>query len=86
MCQTSVSCSIYSGFSNGSEHVGNFTSTARMHGPTVLPNQSEDSRNVFIHAAVSRLQEVEATLATLATQHGFIKELLQMAALMGIHQ
>jgi hypothetical protein len=56
----------------------------------VLPNQFGDARDIFINAAVSRLREIEGTLAiqqgTIATQQGFIKEMLQMAALLGIHQ
>jgi hypothetical protein len=90
MCQTSVSYSLYSAHSNRSEHVGGFTSTAHTNAPTVLPNQFGDARDIFINAAVSRLREIEGTLAiqqgTIATQQGFIKEMLQMAALLGIHQ
>lgn len=83
MCQTSVSCSIYSGFPNTSEHVGDFASTTRTSGPTVLPNQSGDARDTFINAILSRLHEMEDTLVA---QQGFIKEILQMAALLGNHQ
>ncbi|KAF2844099.1 hypothetical protein T440DRAFT_484439 [Plenodomus tracheiphilus IPT5] len=83
MCQTSVSCSIYSSFSNGSEHVGNFTSAARTNEPTVLPNQSGDTRNAFIDALVSCLLKVKETLAA---QQGSIDEMLQLTALLGNHQ
>jgi hypothetical protein len=90
MCQTSVSYSIYSGFSNGSEHVGDFTSATRANGPTQLPSRCADARDFFINAAVSRFREMENALATqqdtLATQQGLIREILQMAALLGDHQ
>ena len=82
MCQTSVSCSIYSGFSHGSEHVGNFTSAARTNEPTMLPNQSGDTRNAFIDALVSCLLKVKETLAA---QQGSIDEMLQLTALLGNH-
>lgn len=81
MCQTSVTYSQYSAHSSRSEYVGGFTGTAHTNGPTALPNQSGDARDTFINAAVSRLREVEDTLAT---QQGFIHEMLQMAALLGI--
>lgn len=79
MCQTSVSCSIYSGFSDGSEHVSNLPSTTRTSGPVESPNPSRDTRGAFVDALVSCLSRVKETLVA---QQSSIDEMLQLAALL----
>ena len=79
MCQTSVSSSVYSGFSDNSGQVGDFASAIRTSVPMVLPNKSVDARDTFISALVSRIVEMKDTLVA---QQRSIEEILQMAPLL----
>jgi hypothetical protein len=78
MCQTGVSRSIYSGFSNNSGHLDDFPSAVSKNIPVVLPKKTGDGRDTFINALVSCLLEVKETLAA---QQGSIEKLLQMVKL-----
>jgi hypothetical protein len=83
MCQTSVSGSVYSGFSNSTEHMGGNTGAAFTNQPTTWPHQMDDTRDTLIRALMSRVYEMRDTLA--AYQES-LNEILQMAALLGNHQ
>jgi hypothetical protein len=83
MCQTGVSRSIYSGFSNNSGHLDDVPSAVSTNIPAMLPKKTGDARDTFINALVSCLLKVRKTLAA---QQSSIKELLQMVALLDDHQ
>jgi hypothetical protein len=83
VCQTGVSRSIYSGFSNNSGHLDNFPSAASTNIPVVLPKKTGDARDTFINALVSCLLKVKETLAA---QQVSVEEMLQMVALLDDHQ
>jgi hypothetical protein len=83
VCQTGVSRSSCSGFSNNSGHLDDFPSAASTNIPAALPKKTGDAREIFINALVSCLLKVRETLAA---QQGSIEEMLQIVALLDDHQ
>lgn len=62
MCQTSVSCSMYSGFPSGNKNSGDFASAVRTDGPTMIPNQSGDARSAFVDTLESCLLRFQGSI------------------------
>jgi hypothetical protein len=77
LCQTSVASaySVYSCASDSQSPRKNLTEVAQ----PLLTSQANDTRDMFIKAAISRLIEVKETLAT---EQRAIEELLEVAKLM----